>query len=80
MSNEGDRSGRLMITILHCLLVQRLQKERASREEKEKITVFGGAKPVDTASREREIEERLRKQNEEIEKKREERGRRGSER
>ena len=69
-----------MTTVQCHLLAQRLQNEKAAREEREKITVFGGAKPVDTASREREIEERLRKENEEMEKRREERGRRGSER
>ncbi len=45
-----------------------MQKERQREKEREKA-IFGGAKPVDTASREREIEERLRKKEEEFERK-----------
>lgn len=45
-----------------------LQREKQREKEREKA-IFGGAKPVDTASREREIEERLRKKEEEFERK-----------
>lgn len=60
--------------------MQKAQKERELREEKEKENVFGGARPVDTASREKEIEEKLRRQQEEEEKllQRRQRERKGS--
>ena len=45
------------------------EKER-ERERAEKASrLFGGAKPVDTASREKEIEEKLQREKEEFEKK-----------
>lgn len=44
--------------------------QEAEKERQEKIaSVFGGAKPVDTAAREREIEEKLARKNEVIERK-----------
>lgn len=45
--------------------IQRAQREKELREAKAKEAVFGGAKPVDTASREKEIEEKLRRKQEE---------------
>ena len=60
--------------------LKRLQRERELREEREKATVFGGARPVDTASREKEIEEKLRQKQkqEEEERQRRQRDRKGS--
>ena len=56
-----------------------LQREAQEQEEKERerereraekaSRLFGGAKPVDTASREKEIEEKLQREKEEFEKK-----------
>ena len=47
------------------------ERERAREQEKAEkaVRLFGGAKPVDTASREKEIEEKLRREKEEFEKK-----------
>ena len=57
--------------------MQKGQRERELREEK-KESVFGAAKPVDTASREKEIEEKLRRRQEEDEKLLQRRQRNGS--
>ena len=43
-----------------------MQRERA--KEKDKPSIFGSAKPVDTASREREIEERLQREQQQLQK------------
>ncbi len=45
-----------------------LQRDRGREKEREKA-IFGDAKPVDTASREREIEERLKRKEEDFKKK-----------
>ena len=45
---------------------ERIDSEKENDCEKpkpEKPSIFGGAKPVDTSAREKEIEERLKKQN-----------------
>ena len=42
------------------------------REKEQKISIFGAARPVDTASREREIEERLQQKREQLERELEE--------
>ena len=55
-----------------------MQKVQKVREEREKVSVFGGARPVDTASREKEIEEKLRRRQEEDEKLFQRRQRKGS--
>ena len=56
-----------------------MQRERA--KEKDKPSIFGSAKPVDTASREREIEERLQREQQQLQKElleKEKRGKRAS--
>ena len=60
-------------------LLSLLQREALEQEERDKerereraekaVRLFGGAKPVDTASREKEIEEKLQREKEEFEKK-----------
>ena len=62
----------------HLIEMQKAQKEREFREEREKGSVFGGARPVDTASREKEIEEKLRRRQEEDKKLLQRRQRKGS--
>ena len=66
----------IFVSAYRSLRLQQESKEQEERErerEREKAEksarLFGGAKPVDTASREKEIEEKLRKEKEEFEKK-----------
>ena len=55
-------------------MVVQQEKEMEKERVKEKTAaIFGGAKPVDTATREKEIEERLQKDQEKLERQLQER-------